>query len=161
MIPLSTHSYILKNIDVKKFWKNLDDITFGQSLNPEFGYTTQYWGDFDNVFDGRKTGNAFSVYLYRPITESFRTEILAKGTVREWENGIKINIKYEIPFWSILVLILFGSLIMFSVWISYSKVVSIVLISIILLIYILIINSNHNDVKREISSQFNNFINKP
>jgi len=150
MIKLSSKTYHIAEIETKQFWEKLDEITCGQHINPELSYTTKHLGNFDNVFAGRKSGNKFSIYLYRPIEQGFRTEILAKGKIKELKDGIK----YEIPMWSILVFIFIGSLTLLPLWFIYSKIISVIITAIISIIYLLVINSNHNDIKKEIKKQF-------
>ena len=64
MIRLNTIEYYIEGVSEDSFWKRLDSITVGQEINPEFSYTTQYLGKFENVFGGRKRGNEFAIYLY-------------------------------------------------------------------------------------------------
>jgi len=82
MIKLSSKTDILPNISSDLIWSELDKITCAQTVPPEISYSTQYFGNFDNVFGGRKKESNFSIYLYRPISKSMRTEILAKGAVK-------------------------------------------------------------------------------
>jgi len=157
MIKLSSKTYNIEQISKGEFWKKLDEITLGQYINPEISYTTQFLGNFDNVFAGRKSENKFSIYLYRPITSGFRTEILAKGKITEISTGLKIDVRYDIPFWSIFALILLGSMTLLNIWVFYNEIVSMVITSIITIIYILIVRSNHKDIKMEIEKQFLKF----
>lgn len=154
MIKLSSKTYYIEGIEIKEFWDKLDKITCGQHINPELSYTTKHLGNFDNVFAGRKSGDKFSIYLYRPIEQGFRTEILAKGKIKEVADGIKIDIKYEIPMWSILAFIFICSLTLLPVWFLYSKIISVIITTIFSIIYALVLNSNHNDIKKEIKNQF-------
>lgn len=156
MIKLSSKTYHITGIETAQFWDKLDEITCGQHINPEISYTTKHLGNFDNIFAGRKSGNKFSIYLYRPIEQGFRTEILAKGKIRELKDGIKIDINYEIPMWSILVFIFIGSLTLLPLWLNHS-IIGIVITLIVSIIYLLVINSNHNDIKKEMKKQFIKF----
>lgn len=154
MIKLSSKSYVIKNIDSESFFKQLDSITCGQAMNPEFSYSTQHLGKFENVFGGRKRGNKFSIYLYRPIEQGMRTEILAKGIVTPTEQGIAVDIRYEIPFWSILMFVLFGGLVFLLFLGNLGWIMGMVPVFILLVIYMAILNSNHIAVKSEIYNQF-------
>ena len=153
MIKLSSKTYTIKNISVDLFWANLDDITCGQNINPEISYTTPFWGDFDNVFAGRKVGETFSVYLYRPIYYGFRTEILAKGKVLKVVNDLKIGVTYEIPVWSTLIFLAFTGLLILMLA-GNGIALTISAVTVIIALYSLIIHSNHNDIRREIARQF-------
>ena len=157
MLKLSSGTYHLKEIDQKTFWNKLDAITFGQVMNPEMGYTTQYWGNFDNVFAGRRKDDDFSIYLYRPITEGFRTEILAKGTVKSGLQGILVEVNFEVPLWSILAFFFIGGTLFLSLWLSAAAGIAVITSGVLLIIYGLILNANHNSVKREIRKQFKRF----
>ncbi|MBU2062517.1 MAG: hypothetical protein KKH44_11800, partial [Bacteroidetes bacterium] len=153
MIKISDKEYYLTGVSEVFFWDELDRITAGQATNPEFSYSTQYYANFENIFGGRKVGNKFSVYLYRPITRAFRTEILSKGIVTKIENGIKITCTYEIPFWSLLMFVLIGFLIFTPVFLL-SITSGLIFGFIGVCIYSMIIYSNHSNIKEEIKKQF-------
>ena len=123
-------------------------------MNPELSYTTQFFGNFDNIFAGQKKDDSFSIYLYRPITRGMRTEILAKGSVLPVENGIEVHVRYEIPFWSILAFVFLGGFAFLTFYINSGLIIGSVVTGLFLLIYVLILNANHNAVKNEILAQF-------
>ncbi|MDO1449421.1 hypothetical protein Q0590_24310 [Rhodocytophaga aerolata] len=152
MIPLSTRSFYLEGVTPDFFWKELDKITVGQSIDPEFGYTTPHFGKFDNVFGGRKVKNSFSVFLYRPISQLVRTEILAKGTVEEKSSGIRITCRFEYPFWSLLMLILLGSMLV-SPFYMHSLEMGFMATLFGLFLYSLLVVYNHANIKQELSNQ--------
>ena len=154
MIKLSSQSFILKGISKEEFWTKLNNITVGQHINPEISYTTTFDGNHDNIFGGRKTKNKFSIYLYRPVARGFRTEILAKGVVtnQNADNELRIDCKFEIPFWSILMFLVISSIIFLPLF-AVSNVAGITLTSIGILIYGMIISSNHSDIKKELNEQ--------
>ena len=156
MIRLSRKTYTLYNITESKFWDKLDKITVGQNINPEISYSTPFYGNFDNVFGGRRVKNKFSIFLYRPITRGFRTEILAKGKLKydESDNMIILDINFELPFWSILMIIILGA-IFISPFYFLSIIAGIIINLIFLLIFGLIVNSNLFDVKLELDKQLN------
>lgn len=153
MIKLSSQEYKLKGVTKDFFWRELDDITAGQWMNPEYGYTTQYYPNFENIFAGRKTKDKFSIYLYRPITKGFRTEILSKGVVSENKDGIQIKCKFEMPFWSILVFSIMSFLIFTPLYIT-SIFGGIIIFLFGIGIYVAIVYSNHRSIKMEIKKQF-------
>lgn len=153
MIKLSDKEYYLNGVSEEFFWDELDGITAGQATNPEFSYTTQYYAKFENIFGGRKVGNTFSVYLYRPITHAFRTEILSKGIVSKTENGIKITCNYEIPFWSLFMFVLIGFFIFLPV-LLVSITSGIIFGAFGVGIYLMIVHSNYLNIKEEIKNQF-------
>ena len=157
MIKLSSKKYQIEEISFEVFWSKLDEITLGQNINPEISYTTIFEGNFDNIFAGKKSGDNFSVYLYRPLTSGFRTEILAKGKVSEIKNGLKISVRFEVPLWSILVFIFISSILLFLSWLSYPEIIVIVITLAVSLIYFFILKSNHKDIKMEIKKQFEKF----
>ncbi|HYQ58463.1 MAG TPA: hypothetical protein VEP89_14075 [Draconibacterium sp.] len=153
MIKLSSCEYTLKGVTKEHFWKELDSITVGQNMNPEFGYTTQYFAKFDNIFAGRKTKDNFSIYLYRPIFKGFRTEILSKGQLFEDKDGIRISCSFEIPFWSTLVFLVM-SFILFTPVLLRSFTGGMIFALIGIGIYSAIVQSNHNSIKKEVKKQF-------
>lgn len=155
MIKLSSQTFILKGISTEEFWTKLNSITVGQHINPEISYTSVFDGNHDNVFGGRKKGNKFSIYLYRPIARGFRTEILAKGVVSNQNpnNELRIDCKFEIPFWSVLVFFLIASLTFLPLF-AISKIAGIATTLIGMLIYGMIISSNCSDIKKELNEQF-------
>lgn len=153
MIRLSSKDYILKNVDKEFFWKELNSITAGQEMNPEFGYTTQHYSNFDNVFSGRKRNDQFSIFLYRPITRGFRTEILAKGKVFETKNDLKVDCNFEIPFYSFLMFVVLG-LIFTGLAYFHLKLGAFFLTAIGVAIYLVIMRSNQIEIKSEIEKQF-------
>ncbi|MCL3782470.1 hypothetical protein EMN47_18970 [Prolixibacteraceae bacterium JC049] len=156
MIKLSSQSFILKGISKEEFWTKLDKITVGQHINPEISYSTTFDGNYDNVFGGRKEKDKFSIYLYRPLTRGFRTEILAKGVLsnQNSDNELRIDCNFEIPLWSIIMFLVIGS-VLFLPFFAVSNAVGIVITSIGILIYGMIISSNHSDIKKELSEQLN------
>src|SRR6056297_2902298 len=157
MIRLNRKIYRLYNISESDFWSHFDKITVGQNINPEISYTTTFYGNFDNVFGGRKRNNKFSIFLYRPTTRGFRTEILAKGQVlqNEKKECLEIDCSFEMPFWSILMLFLLGTL-FFTPFYFISLTAGIVITSIILFIYGLIVKSNYHNMVLELEKQFDN-----
>ncbi|WP_299578362.1 hypothetical protein [uncultured Sunxiuqinia sp.] len=154
MIKLSSQSFQLKGISTEEFWTKLNGITVGQHMNPEISYTNAFDGNHDNVFGGRKKNNTFSLYLYRPIARGFRTEILAKGvvTTQNSSNELQIDCNYEIPFWSILMFLVFGGLIFLPAF-AMSTTVGMVTTAIGVLIYGMIISSNHADMRKALNEQ--------
>ena len=160
LIPLKKIKYQLKNTPESEFWQHMDSITFGQKLNPELGYVTQFLGNFDNNFAGRKTGNEFSIYLYRPISQAFRTEILAKGTVESRPNRIEVDVKFEIPFHSILKFFLLGGLLSLLIMSQFSAPAGYFGVLFLFISYILILRSNLGSVKTELEKQFEQILKK-
>ena len=158
MIRLSSSRYRLTNITTDDFWKKLNSITVGQHTNPEMSYSTQFDGNYDNKFGGRKKGNNFSIYLYRPITRGFRTEILAKGNVVEdiSRNAINIYVNFEIPLWSIF-MFLFLSPLLFIPFYFISETLGYLITLLGIVIYALILRSNHKDIVRELERQLKDF----
>lgn len=154
MIKLSSESFILKGISKDEFWKKLNKITVGQHINPEISYSTTFDGNYDNVFGGRKKKDKFSIYLYRPISRGFRTEILAKGVVTDLypRNEIRVDCKYEIPFWSILMFFVIGIIVFFPFF-AMSYVAGTAITSIGITIYGMIISSNHSDIQKVLNEQ--------
>ncbi|WP_075591555.1 hypothetical protein [Labilibacter marinus] len=158
MIKLSSKKYKLVGITKESFWKKLNGITVGQNTNPEISYSTQFDGNYNNKFGGRKKGDKFSIYLYRPISRGFRTEILAKGKLVEnpGDKSLNIYVNYEIPFWSFLMFLSLAPMLFVALYFTYEPVgyLSVVLAFVI---YVLIIRSNHNDINKEIEKQFKVF----
>ena len=152
MIKLSSCNYSLKGVSQDFFWKELDKITVGQSMNPEFGYATPHFGKFENVFGGRKVNNEFSIFLYRPVTQMIRTEILSKGIVSEHDSGIIMKCRFEYPFWSLIMLLLLGSA-FFVPFYHVSIVGSLIVCLIGTGIYCLVIRYNHSNIKYEMNKQ--------
>lgn len=148
MIRISSKKYHLKNVAPKVFWAELDTKTVGQKINPEISYSTQYWGNFDNVFAGRKVKDTFAIYLYRPIIKGFRTEILAKGKLTETNGQLVIHTSYEIPFWSVFVFILFGGLFSLKSMITLPFLGSFIFTALMIFLYGALIKSNYDDMKR-------------
>jgi len=157
VIKLSSKKYTLKELDQEVFFESLDEITCGQNMNPEFSYSTQHFGKFQNAFGGRRKGNQFSVFLYRPIEKGMRLEILAKGVVKSFENGVSIDVRYEIPFWSIFLFFILGGFISLSLFINLGLITSSITMCVLFLIYLLILNANHNEVRKEVLTQFRKF----
>ncbi|UCH15268.1 MAG: hypothetical protein JSV22_04685 [Bacteroidales bacterium] len=156
MISLKRKEYRLHNITENDFWAHLDDITVGQNINPEIGCFTPFHGKFENVFGGRKVKNKFSIFLYRPITREFWTKILAKGQVSidDKKECVIIDCRFEIPFWSILILLLLG-LLFVTPFYFITLNIGIIINSIFLLIYGLILKSNYHNIVNELKKQFN------
>ncbi len=148
MIPISSHTYYLKHVTKDAFWSALESKTVAQYINPEFGYTTPFWGNFNNEFGGRRTNNFFSIYLYRPITRGFRVEVLAKGEIQIHNNQLVIKTNYEIPFWSFMMFVVIAGLLSIQFVISLPAIGSIILIALMILIYGTITMSNYRDLKR-------------
>lgn len=99
MIRLSAVTYYLEGVSEDFFWKELDRITTGQSMNPEFGYNKPYSGKSENIFAGRKVGNQFSIFLLRsPWNQFFRSAILCKGIVAARGRGIMVKCSFEYSF---------------------------------------------------------------
>lgn len=159
MILLSKKKYNLKNVPTDFFWKELDNITAGQNINPEISYTPQYFANFENIFAGRKIGDTFSLYLYKPKTFVFRTEILAKGRVKDFGNDIEIDCRFEIPFGSFIKFIIISFLINAPMYLT-SIGGGLVLSAIIITIYSAVIGSNHNGIRTELQNQINTIENK-
>ncbi len=160
MIKLSSQSYILKGLTIDEFWTKLNNITVGQHINPEISYTTVFDGNHDNIFGGRKKKNKFSIYLYRPVTRGFRTEILAKGVVsnQNSKNELRIDCKFEIPFWSILMFTLIGCITFLPLF-AVSLIVGTIITLLVFLVYIMIIISNHSDIRRVFDEQLRKITN--
>lgn len=156
MIKLSSKTYHL-NVDQKNFWANLDAITFGQALNPELTYTTQFMGKFENTFAGRRKRNHFSIYLYQPLAAGWKMEVLAKGEVKNGSQGTQVKIDYEIPLWSILAFLIIAGFTLTTLWISDLFTTSVVCSLLVLFAYLLILQSNHKAIKSEVQKQFLNF----
>ena len=152
MIALSKEKYLLNGISQEVFWNELDKITAGQNVNPEISYSTQYFPNFDNIFAGRKIGNTFSIYLYKPKISGFRTEILAKGTLHEEKNKIRIDCSFEIPLGSLLKALILVFLFNIPFYLS-SSTAGLIFSFIIVAIYTTLISSNHTDIKRTLSTQ--------
>lgn len=152
MIKLSRQKYKIHGVSQKQFWSELDNITAGQAMNPEFGYTTQHLPNFDNVFAGRRKDNKFSVYLYRPMTNIFRTEILAKGIVTEKKDLLLIESSFELPFWSVIIFLIIGSIIFIPLYFT-SFFGGIVFSLIGLFIYSIVVDSNYSKIKKELKKQ--------
>jgi len=106
---------------------------------------------------GIKKDDKFSVYLYRPTTSSFRTEILAKGKILETSSGLKIDVRFDIPLWSIMAFIFIGSITLFYIWTFQNEITAMLITILLATLYILIVRSNHKDVKMEIENQFKKF----
>lgn len=153
MIPLSKKTYILRNIEINEFWEKLDAITHGQKLSPELGYTMPFEGDEKNIFAGRKTGNQFSLYLYRPKAKGSRIEILAKGTVVPEDKTLKVNVQFGIPFQSILSFLFLGSLIMVLIWVDQKIATSVFLTILISGFYFGVLVFNYNEIKQVLQKQ--------
>lgn len=102
MIPLSTTNYYLERVSEDFFWKELNKITAGQSLNPQFGYNRSLYKKSDRTFVGRKAGNQFSIFLYGALNRFFRSAILCNGIVSAQGRGIMIRCSFEYPLWSFL-----------------------------------------------------------
>ena len=155
MICLNRKIYRLYNITENEFWSRLDDITVGQNINPEMSYSTPYPGKFENVFGGRKVKDKFSIFLYHPITRELWIRILAKGQVSfdKKKETVVIDCRFEIAFWSIFILFLFG---LFFITPSYfiSLKTGIIVSGIVLLIYGLLIKSNYRSTVNELKKQF-------
>ncbi len=158
MIKLSSQKYKLVGITKDDFWKKLNSITVGQNINPEISYSTQFDGNYSNKFGGRKKGNNFSIYLYRPITRGFRTEILAKGNVVEdsSKNAINIYVNFEIPLWSIFMFLILSPLLLLPFYFLFETFGYIVILF-GLGIYALILRSNHEDIVKELEEQLKEF----
>ncbi|MGQ8337338.1 hypothetical protein ACUNWD_12375 [Sunxiuqinia sp. A32] len=152
MIVLSKEKYVLDGIKKEVLWNELDKITAGQNVNPEISYSTQYFPSFDNIFAGRKLGNSFSIYLYKPKINGFRTEILAKGTLHEEKNKIRIDCSFEIPFGSLMKFLILGFIFNVPFYLS-SSTVGLIFSFIIVAIYATIISANHTDIKKTLSTQ--------
>lgn len=152
MIELSSTDYHLKGVSQDFFWKELENITVGQTMNPEFGYSTPHFGKFENVFGGRKVDNEFSIYLYRPVTQMVRTEILAKGIVSEHGSGIMVKCRFEYPFWSLLMLFMLGTAVLYQLYIRFT-LVGLIATLIGILIYFIIIQYNHSNIKSVLNRQ--------
>lgn len=148
MIPMSSHKYYLKHVTRDAFWAAIESKTVGQYINPEFGYTTPFLGNFNNEFGGRRTNNFFSIYLYRPITRGFREEVPAKGELQIHNNQLVIKTNYEIPFWSFMMFIVIAGLLSIQFIISLPVIGSLIFIALMILIYGAITISNYLDLKR-------------
>ena len=155
MICLNKKIYRLHNITENDFWEQLNDITVGQNLSPEMGYSTQFVGKSKNVFGGRKVKNKFSLFLYRPITRELWIRILAKGQVLfdDSKDCLIVDCRFEIPIWSIFILLLFA---LFFVAPSYfvSLDTGIFISCIFLLISSLLIILNYRDIVNKLKKQF-------
>lgn len=152
MIRLSAANYHLEGVSPDFFWQELDKITVGQLIDPEFGYTTPFFGNLDNVFGGRKTGNTFSVFLYRPITQVVRTEILAKGAVAAQGSGIMVKCSFEYPFWSLL-MFLFVWAVIFALFYPVPFANGLMAGLVGTGLYCLLVAYNHANLKSEMSRQ--------
>ncbi len=152
MIKLSSQEYKIHGVSQELFWTELDNITAGQAMNPEFGYTTQHLLNFDNVFAGRRKDNKFSIYLYRPMTNIFRTEILAKGIVTVKKDMLLIESSFELPFRSIIICLLIGSIVFLPLY--FTSIFGGIVFSLIgFFIYSIIVDSNHSNIKKELKKQ--------
>lgn len=105
MIRLSARKYYLEGVSEDFFWEELDKITAGQSTNPEFGYIRPMSGNAKHIFLGRKTGNQFSIFRYRPWSKLVGTLILCKGIVSARGSGITINCSFGYPFSSLVMFV--------------------------------------------------------
>lgn len=155
MIRLNRKIYRLHNITENDFWAHFNDITVGQNINPEMSFSTPFPGKFDNVFGGRKIKNKFSIFLYQPISREFWAKILAKGQVSfdDKRKCVIIDCKFEIPFWSILILLLLGLLIVtpfYFITLNLGIIINIIFLS----IYGLILKLNHHKIIDELKKQF-------
>jgi hypothetical protein len=81
-----------------------------------------------------------------------RTEILAKGMVVEKSSGIRISCRFEYPFWSLLMLILLGSMLI-SPFYTHSLEMGIMATLVGLFLYSLLVVYNHVNIKKELSKQ--------
>lgn len=153
MIILNKKIYILRGISREFFWKELDQITAGQHINPELSYTHWHTANFDNIFAGKKVGNQFSIYLFKPKTNFFRTEILAKGHVEETNDGIRIACNFELPFGSFIKLLI-PSLLIFVPLLSYSVLSGIILLSFFVFAYSMLVLSNRDKLQKVMKEEF-------
>lgn len=152
MIRLSANKYYLERVPADFFWKELDKITAGQSLNPEFGYNRSYIGQSESIFVGRKVGNQFSIFLYRPLNRFFRTAVLCKGVVAEQGRGVMIKCSFEYPFWSLIML----PILALSVFVMHDPIPVInefMAGAIGIILYCLVVAYNHSNIKREMGKQ--------
>lgn len=158
MIPLGKEKHVLTKISADDFWSYLDEITCGQALNPELGYSTPFYGNFENVFGGRKRGNTFTVFLYRPITSGFRTEILAKGKVRSIkEDALSIEISYELPFWSFSIFCLIQIFPIALIFINWKNPTGWFSALFLFIVYALVVWFNFEAMKKELNAQLEQF----
>jgi len=153
MIKLNRKIYRLYNVTENVFWAHIDDITAGQNIDPEMGSTIP--GKLENIFGGKKVKNKFSIFLYRPITSELWMKILAKGQV-SFDNKkecVVIDCRFEIPFWSILVIFFLG-LCFVTPFYFISLNTGIIINSIFLLICSLILRANYRKIVNELKKQF-------
>jgi hypothetical protein len=155
MICLSRKIYRLTNITETDFWKQLNNITVGQNLSTEMGISTPFVGKSENVFGGRKVKNRFSLFLYRPVTRELWIRILAKGKVLfdDKKNCLIVDCRFEIPIWSIFILVLFC---LFFVIPSYfiSLKTGIIISCIFILLSGLLIFLNYRKTVNSLKKQF-------
>jgi hypothetical protein len=160
MIYLNRKMYWLHNITEIDFWKRLNEITVGQNISPEMGFSTPFVGKSENVFGGRKVKNKFSIFLYRPITRELWIRILAKGKVLfdDKKNCLLVDCRFEIPIWSIFILLLFC---LFFVIPSYliSLKTGIIISSIFILLSCLLIFLNYRKTVNSLKKQFDEISN--
>lgn len=164
MIRLSTRKYYLEGVPEDFFWKELDKITTGQSMNPEFGYTRPLYWNAEGIFLGRKTGNQFSIFRYRPWSKFLGTLILCKGLVSARGSGIIINCRFGYPFSSLITFLILAlwiffiglypiSLYPFSLLYPISFRNDLITGVIITGLYCLVIAYNLSNIEREMSKQ--------
>jgi len=154
MIPLKSKTYHIENIELAEFWEELDKVTLGQSLNPEFGYVNQHVANFESTFAGRKSGKNFIVFLHRPLTQGFRTEILAKGTVSKFGRSLSVDINYEIPLHSLAMFLLLVSMVVIPTGVI-NPIVACGIFILMSIIFYLIVKSNLKKIQKEIKYFFN------
>jgi len=153
MIRLSRKIYRLRNITENDFWAHIEDITAGQNINPEMG--SMFRGKFENIFGGKRVKNKFSIFLYQPISIELWMKILAKGQV-SFDNKkecVVIDCRFEIPFWSILILFFLG-LCFVTPFYFISLNTGIIINSVFLLICSLILRANYSKIVDEFKKQF-------
>ena len=156
MIKLSSQVYNMKGLTKSFFWEELNKISVGQYVNPEFAYTTRYHAKKHHIFGGRKEQDKFSIFQHRPIYKSLLLGILTKGKISESKTGLKIECKFEIPLWS-LIAFLFLSYLFFIRFSLISETAGILATAIWLGVYILVLDLNHRSIKKVVEKTFREF----
>lgn len=152
MIPLSTCSYYLDGVSENFFWKELNKITIGQSIDPNFGFDIPLAQKSQKIFIGRREDHKFSIFLNRQTALIPVTRLLAKGAVLQKGAGLMIHCRFTYPILSLILFITFGAA--FLIEIFHSSIPTFFTVSLIVsVLYLLLILHNYSKIKHEVARQ--------